>query len=520
MAGLGAELQGRLVMKKIFAVPLVCAALVAGCASSAQMRHVEDKSSANQKALRETDQRLHTLEQSVAVLDSQVAQLRNRTFEVRTRDGKKTGMTVKPILPPAASVPAASAAPGAAGSPGQTAQPVREQHVALNEHGPQVTAVSGTAVVHPAPGVTAGASGAASPGAGEKNASTLSGASSAVPAASATSAASATGSAPATAAAEAPKGKIIDPAAPVRPFPSAAPAPQTSEAAHASGQGAAAGPSGKVGGTARKQAVPGNAETAPLGLPPVAAPEPSTPPAVDPVNFAAPNAGQAVVPATGGKENSAGGAAAVPVPQLPPSTLALPPEHPGLPPVEAPAANAGAAASSAGSAVSAAGSQTGSPAGSASAPRQADSRQGVSAAPAKTAAPGGAQAPARAAKGEKAAYDAALKVVMAGRSAEGISRFEAFLQEYPQGSYAPNAEYWIGEGLYAQGKYREALEQFRKVDASYPQHHKNADALLKTGMCLSRLGDREAAGQAYSQLLARFPKSEAARLARSRGLAR
>ncbi len=107
-----------------------------------------------------------------------------------------------------------------------------------------------------------------------------------------------------------------------------------------------------------------------------------------------------------------------------------------------------------------------------------------------------------------------------GRSAEGITRFEGFLQEYPQGVYAANAEYWIGEGLYAQGKYQEALNQFRKVDASYPQHHKNADALLKTGMCLSRLGDKTAAAEAYKQLLARFPNSEAARIARSRGLAR
>ena len=107
-------------MKKIFAVPLVCAALPAGCASSAQMRHVEEKNSANQQALRETDRRLHTLEQNVAVLDSQMAQLRNRSFEVRTRGGKKTGMTVVPILPPVApafcfSPACVAAAPGKQG---------------------------------------------------------------------------------------------------------------------------------------------------------------------------------------------------------------------------------------------------------------------------------------------------------------------------------------------------------------------------------------------------------------------
>ncbi|WP_291440245.1 tol-pal system protein YbgF [Desulfovibrio sp.] len=480
-------------MKKIFAVPLVCAALAAGCASSAQMRHVEEKSSANQQALRETDRRLHTLEQSVATLDSQMAQIRNRSFEVRTRGGKKTGMTVVPILPPAApavSVPGSATAAAVSATPGQAVPPVA-QDAALGKHGPEVTAAP---VVHAAVAApVAAAPLTASSGAGAN-----------------TSKIPASPPAASSAASEAPKGRVIDPAAPVRPFPSAAvaagsagPIPRAPEAAHASGQSAKAGPSGTVGKTTKTQVSPGNEEASPLGLPPVAAPEPSTPPAVDPVNFAAPNAGQPAVPTGGGKGDPAGGNAAVPVPQLPPSTLALPPEHPGLPPVEAPAASMNATASPAAPAGTAPGTPAGTPV-----------------VPAAASIAGAAQKPVRPGKGEKAAYEAALKVVMAGRSAEGISRFETFLQEYPQGTYAPNAEYWIGEGLYAQGKYREALAQFRKVDASYPQHHKNADALLKTGMCLSRLGDKEAAGQAYGQLLSRFPKSEAARLARARGLAR
>lgn len=500
MAGLGAELQGRLVMKKIFAVPLVCAALAAGCASSAQMRHVEEKNSANQQALRETDRRLHTLEQNVAVLDSQMAQLRNRSFEVRTRGGKKTGMTVVPILPPAApavSVSAPASVAAAPGTPGQAVPPV-EPNAALGKHGPEVAAA------HPAVAApSASANGTAPSGTGAKGPK--------IPASS-------------PAASEAPKGRVIDPAAPVRPFPSVAasaesagPGPRAPEGGHASGQSAKAGPIGAVGETVKKQVAPANGETVPVGLPPVAAPEPSAPPALDPVNFAAPNAGQPVVPTVADKGDPAGGNAAVPVPQLPPSSLALPPEHPGLPPVEAPVASANVTASSA----APAGIAPGTPGIPTTASRQTGSLQDVSAASEKAAsAAGAAQKPVRPIKGEKAAYEAALKVVMAGRSVEGISRFETFLQEYPQGTYAPNAEYWIGEGLYAQGKYREALAQFRKVDASYPQHHKNADALLKTGMCLSRLGDKEAAGQAYSQLLARFPKSEAARLARTRGLAR
>ena len=72
-------------MKKFFAVPLACVLLSTGCASTAQLRHVEGKETANQKTLRETDQRLNALEQSVATLDSQVALFADeQTLEART----------------------------------------------------------------------------------------------------------------------------------------------------------------------------------------------------------------------------------------------------------------------------------------------------------------------------------------------------------------------------------------------------------------------------------------------------
>lgn len=102
---------------------------------------------------------------------------------------------------------------------------------------------------------------------------------------------------------------------------------------------------------------------------------------------------------------------------------------------------------------------------------------------------------------------------------ESIGRFQAFLR-VSSGPFAANAEYWIGEGLYSQGKYGEALAQFQKVNSQWPSHHKNMNALLKTGMTLSRMGDKEGAAQAYKKLLSQFPGSEAAGIARSRGLAR
>ncbi|MFT4301327.1 MAG: tol-pal system protein YbgF [Desulfovibrio sp.] len=488
-------------MKKLFAVPLACVVLAAGCASSAQMRHVEDKETASQRTLRETDQRLRTLEQSVATLDSQMAQLKNRTFEVRTRGGQKTSMTVVPILPPAPlpvpSVAGTSAAGqnGAGTAEASSASP-HQREVALGQNGPSV--------------ISAPASGTGTPVAPMP--SPVPAAKESQPAAAAPADKGSQSVTPASAPAGSPKGRVIDPATQPTSFPPATPAtaPQAAAtppvpASSLAGRTVTAGPNGQVGAPGKSIAPVSGTGAVSVGLPPVAAPEPAVPPAVNPANFAAQNANQPVVPASSGKGDPAGGNTAVPIPALPPSALALPPEHPGLPPVEA-----------------------ASPAVVPLAPASQATSQPVTPAEVKPSAAVNAAAPTnlppqqagKPTKNEKAAYEAALKVMTAGRSAEGITRFETFLQEYPHGGYAANAEYWIGEGLYAQGKYQDALNQFRKVDASYPQHHKNADALLKTGMSLSRLGDKDAATQAYKQLLTRFPNSEAARIARSRGLAR
>lgn len=119
--------------------------------------------------------------------------------------------------------------------------------------------------------------------------------------------------------------------------------------------------------------------------------------------------------------------------------------------------------------------------------------------------------PAAPVKGEEAAYKAALALATSGKSAAAQIKFREFLQAYPSSKYAPNAHYWIGECLYAQRQYGDALLQFKEVTARYPRHHKSADALLKAGMTYNRLGDKENAALQYKALVTDFPKSEAAR---------
>lgn len=390
-------------MNKI--IPIIAMAgslVVCGCANQQKEEEL-----ANQKILRENEQRLHELENSVTSLNTQMEQLNNRVYEVRTRNGQKTSMRVVPVAEQSQS-PAVS--PGI--SPAIPVSPAR-------------------------------------------------------PAAKA-----------------APRAKVIDPKSRPAPLPTtppaAAAAPRQPAAATPPKQASdqvAAGATGRIGQPANvggpsgriNPAAPGDE----LGLPP--ADLPAGPGAGDEgASLTAPASNAVAVP-TGNVET------AIPVPAIPVENLSLPPENANLPPI--PAQQAPAAQ----------------PAPAASAPAPA------------------ARTPAAPAKGEEAAYRAALNAARSGHTAEGIRLFRDFLQRYPNGRYAANADYWIGECLYAEGKYRDALSQFQNVNNSYPSHHKNADALLKAAITLNRLGDKAGADQKFKTLLANFPKSDAARRARAMG---
>jgi tol-pal system protein YbgF len=92
-------------------------------------------------------------------------------------------------------------------------------------------------------------------------------------------------------------------------------------------------------------------------------------------------------------------------------------------------------------------------------------------------------------------YDAALKA------------FTDLQTRYPQGAYADNAEYWIGESRFGKGDFTGAAASFRKVFA-YAGTEKGDDAQLKLGYCYLRLGDRKRAGEEFRKLVSSYPSSE------------
>lgn len=114
---------------------------------------------------------------------------------------------------------------------------------------------------------------------------------------------------------------------------------------------------------------------------------------------------------------------------------------------------------------------------------------------------------------EQAAYNAAFQLLRDGDYAAAVSALQQLLRDYPNGRYAANAQYWIGEAHYVEQQYPPAMQAFEQVTKDYPDSPKTPDAMLKIGMILAEQGKQDDARQIFQQLMQDFPDSSAASLA-------
>ncbi|MCB1485873.1 MAG: tol-pal system protein YbgF [Bauldia sp.] len=107
----------------------------------------------------------------------------------------------------------------------------------------------------------------------------------------------------------------------------------------------------------------------------------------------------------------------------------------------------------------------------------------------------------------RADYERAYSSILSGDYELAEASFRSFLATYPTDDRAPDAQYWLGESLYARGHYSEAADEFLAGYKAYPTSAKAADTLLKLGLSLAGLGEREAACSTYTEVLRKFPNS-------------
>jgi tol-pal system protein YbgF len=116
----------------------------------------------------------------------------------------------------------------------------------------------------------------------------------------------------------------------------------------------------------------------------------------------------------------------------------------------------------------------------------------------------------------EAMYQAAYSDYLAGRFDLARTTFTEYLKRFPDTEVSDNAQYWVGECLYATGDFAGAIAEFEKVSREHPKGDKVPAALLKTGIAYSRLKNMDEAKRYYERVIQKYPKSDEARLARER----
>ena len=119
--------------------------------------------------------------------------------------------------------------------------------------------------------------------------------------------------------------------------------------------------------------------------------------------------------------------------------------------------------------------------------------------------------------GENDAYDKAIRLVMEDRRYDAaIPEFRAFIQQFPNSTYVPNAHYWLGQLLYAEGQFDEAKQEFTAVVERFPDSNKRGDSILKLGIVAQQQGESQLARSYFEKVISEYPNSTPAGLAEKR----
>jgi len=136
-----------------------------------------------------------------------------------------------------------------------------------------------------------------------------------------------------------------------------------------------------------------------------------------------------------------------------------------------------------------------------------------------TAAPegeSGMSTSSAASPGEREAYRIAFDLLKERRYDEAVRAFEDLLARFPNGEFADNARYWLGETYYVKRDFSAALTQFQRVLASYPLSAKVPSAMLKIGYIHYEQHDWKRARATLQDVSKKYPDTTEARLAESR----
>ena len=85
--------------------------------------------------------------------------------------------------------------------------------------------------------------------------------------------------------------------------------------------------------------------------------------------------------------------------------------------------------------------------------------------------------------------------------------FKDFLTKYPDHNLAGSAQFKLGEAFYAQQNYGEAAQNYLNGYKQYPKSRRAADSLMKLGLSLNKLGQKEQGCAALGSVGTEYPNA-------------
>lgn len=114
-------------------------------------------------------------------------------------------------------------------------------------------------------------------------------------------------------------------------------------------------------------------------------------------------------------------------------------------------------------------------------------------------------------------YNAAVALILEKKQYDqAITALQAWVKRYPDSTYQPNANYWLGQLNYNKGKKDDAAYYYATVVKNYPKSPKAAEALLKVGVIMQEKNDTAKAKAVYQQVIKLYPNTDSAKQAQKR----
>jgi tol-pal system protein YbgF len=107
-------------------------------------------------------------------------------------------------------------------------------------------------------------------------------------------------------------------------------------------------------------------------------------------------------------------------------------------------------------------------------------------------------------------YQSAYGHVLTGDYSQAENEFRSYLDAFPAGEKAADASFWMGEAQYSQGKFNDAAKTFLNAHQAYGKSPKAPEMLLKLGMSLAALDNKDTACATLREVNKRYPKASPA----------